>query len=231
MVDQRLFFDNSKNQYPPKKIINPLVHTEIEINLIIQKLKDQSCIKKIIDFGCGTGRLTIPLVKQDYRVIAIDISKRSILRLKNLVVKIGKDKLLDFSYSIKRFRNIDIIVGADVLHHVDINEYFKKFYKILKKRGKIVFSEPNCLNISWIIYNSLLMNWKIEKGLFQCSYFNLSNKLIKNGFKTIKINGFGLFPPPLLNRFPLLAKINYFLGDLPIFKLFAYRFIIEADKA
>ncbi|MCK4500966.1 class I SAM-dependent methyltransferase, partial [Candidatus Babeliales bacterium] len=37
----------------------------------------------ILDMGCGTGRLTIPLVNSGYRVTAVDISENMIQKLKS----------------------------------------------------------------------------------------------------------------------------------------------------
>ena len=54
--------------------------------------------------------------------------------------------------------------------------------------------------------------------------------LKKAGYRQINLEGYGLLPPPLFNQLPAAARLNNWLGKLPILKLFAYRFIIYAKK-
>jgi len=62
--------------YSEEKILNPPLHVRDEINFIFRRLtKDKN--KKIVDFGSGGGRLTIPLLKNGYKITAIDIDKKS----------------------------------------------------------------------------------------------------------------------------------------------------------
>ncbi|MEK7633730.1 MAG: class I SAM-dependent methyltransferase, partial [Patescibacteria group bacterium] len=186
--------------------------------------------KKIVDFGSGGGRLTIPLLQNGYEVLAIDIDKKSREQLLKTAIKIGKNKNLQISKKFPKDKKYDHILGTDILHHINIDKYFKLFNNHLKKDGKIIFSEPNILNIGWAFFISLFLDWNIEKGIVQINYFNLVKELKLAGFKNIKIIGLFLFPPMIFNWFSLLRRINMFLGNLPILKLFAFRYIITANK-
>lgn len=222
------YFDNPKNQYPEKNILNPPLHVKKEISIIIDILKKRKC-KKIIDFGSGTGRLTIPLLKNNFMVTAIDISKESLKKLFYLSKKIIKSKYLKTLTKLSN-QKYDAIVGTDIIHHIDIDKYFILFKKNLKKGGVIIFSEPNILNLSWFIFITLFLDWREEKRIIFCSTINLIKKLKQYQFKKIKFFYLGLFPPIFFNKFPLLAKMNYFLGNLPFLNLFAYRIIFQAEK-
>jgi len=116
------------------------------------------------------------------------------------------------------------------LHHIDIKKYFLYFYNHLKKEGKIIFFEPNVFNFSWIVFISLFLNWFEEKGIFQINYFYLIHQLKKSGFKKIKIFGLYFFPPMIFGKNNFLQKINLFLGNLPLLKLFAFRYVIVGEK-
>lgn len=224
---QKKAFDIKKNRYKNKLIINPPFHTKLEIKEILDKIPNKK--HQIVDFGCGTGRLTIPLLQNNFNVKAVDISTQSIKQLRknaknlNLIIK---------SYS-SNFGNNKyyIIVGADILHHTKIKNSLEIIFNHLKSKGLVIFSEPGAFNLSWYLYLPITVGWNIEKGMTQCNYFNLKRMFIKNNFINIKIQGLGLFPRSLLNWSKSLCKFNDYLGNLPILRLFAYRYIIYAEKS
>jgi SAM-dependent methyltransferase len=215
--------------YSEEKILNPPQHIKNEISLIFNHIvKDKD--KKIVDFGSGGGRLTIPLLQNGYKVRAIDIDKKSQKQLLKTAIKIGKDKNLLISLAFSKDGKYDYILGTDILHHVDIDKYFKLFNNHLKKDGKIIFSEPNFWNISWWIFIFLFLDWKQEIGIIQINHLNIMRKLKLAGFKDVKITGLFLLPPMLFSKINWLNKLNIFLGNLPLLKLFAFRYIITASK-
>ena len=148
--------------YPEEKILNPPQHAKDEIDLILGLIKKDKK-NKMVDFGSGGGRLTVPLLQNGYVTQAIDIDKRSREQLLKTAIKIGKNKNLQIRKTFPENGKYNYILGTDTLHHIDISRYFKLFYNQLKKGGKIVFSEPNILNISWPIFISLFLDWKIFK--------------------------------------------------------------------
>lgn len=227
---QSSHYDVEKNQYEFNSILNPPLHTKEEVSLIIEKIK--SFIKKgetIIDFGSGAGRLAIPMARENFSILAIDISKASLMTLLKRAKQLGL-KIFETRTLIPKNRKFKIIVGTDILHHINLDKYLPNFFKSLEPGGKIIFSEPNALNIAWYIYLPLFQNWTIEKGVMQNTYFNLIKKFEACGFRDIKLTGFGIIPRPLFNFSKKLCRLNDELGNLPIIKFFAYRYIVEATK-
>lgn len=216
--------------YSCDKIVNPPLYVQEEINRILEKISKKVPDFKIIDFGSGTGRLTIPLLKNNYKVTAVDTDKKSLKYLKKYVDKIGKEKNLKMFNIIQRVNYYSYIVGCDILHHIDIDKYLNVFYKALQHNGKIIFSEPNSLHLFWWLFVILFLNFTEEKGMVNCNFISLRAKLIKSSFRNIKITGFGLFPPHMFANIKILSRLNNILGNLPILKLFSFRLIIEASK-
>lgn len=214
--------------YPEEKILNPPKHAQDEINQIIDLIKKGK--HKIVDFGSGGGRLTIPLLQEGYTVTAVDTDKRSREQLLKTAIRIKGNSKLIISKQFQKEDKYDYILGADILHHVEIKKYFRIFGKHLKKEGKLIFSEPNPWNISWWVFILLFLDWKQEKGIIQTNYFNLIKELKSSGFKNIKIKGLFLLPPMLFNEVKFLRRLNILLSNLPILKLFAFRYIITASK-
>ncbi|MCS6956759.1 MAG: class I SAM-dependent methyltransferase, partial [Patescibacteria group bacterium] len=172
--------NNNLNYYSWKKILKPPCHVVEELKILLNLLSKNKNLK-IVDFGAGGGRLTIPLLKRGFQVLAVDIDKNARKQLKKLALKLGFIKKLKITKSLEKNKKYDYIIGTDVLHHINIKKYFSVFKRHLNKNGKIIFSEPNLLNISWLIFISLFLNWREEKGIFQCSYFYLKNYLKKTG--------------------------------------------------
>ena len=63
----------------------------------------------------------------------------------------------------------------------------------------------------------------------RCTYLNLRRKLAAHGFGEASVSGLGLLPRPFFNWSKALSALNDALGNLPLIKLFAYRYIIEAS--
>lgn len=226
---QQKYFDERDNRYDESLILKPPYHTKLEIDSIIKKIDGKNSDDYIVDFGSGNGRLTISLLKKGFKVWAVDVSKKSLEELKKNVNKF-RFYGLKTSLTLPTAKKSRFIVGTDILHHVDLDSSLSDIYKSLKKGGKVVFSEPGAWNLAWYIYLPLVSNWRVEKGIVNCSYFNLKDKLEKYGFRQIKITGLGFFPRPFFNFFKPLCRLNDWLGNLPILKFFAYRFIIEGIK-
>lgn len=150
---------------------------------------------KLLILEVGGGRLTIPLLQNNYKVTAIDIDKKAQKQLLKTSIKIRKNNNLQISKVFSKVDKYDYILGTDILHHIEIAEYFGLFKNNLKKNGKIIFSEPNFWNISWSVFIFLFLDWKQEKGIVQIRYFNLIKQLELAGYKKIKIIGLFLFPP------------------------------------
>jgi len=231
MIDRKQteHFKVEKNRYNEHLLFNPPKHTQEEVKTIIKELRNRH-VHTVVEFGSGNGRFTIPLLQHNIRVIAVDISKASLKALSEAASRMKIEKgLLSTSQTIPNNRN-EAIVGCDILHHVDLDTYLGEMnQKLSKSKGVIIFSEPNILNIFWPLFITLFIDWRVEWRILYCNYLTLREKLELYHFKNIRISGFGLFPLPLFNTLPFLQGINYFLGNVPVLKLFAYRFIIIAE--
>jgi SAM-dependent methyltransferase len=228
---QREVFDRPDKQYQQELILHPPAHTASETQIVVNKVRAyvNALNGPIIDFGAGTGRLTIPLLQAGLTVLPVDVSAASLDRLRLLAASLSLS-LDQVSVTLPQNSQYTAVVGADILHHVPLDEYLPKIYKTLRPGGGIMFSEPGAFNLSWYLFVTLYVGWKAEKGLVTTNIPNLNTKLGKHGFKRIRITGLGLAPRPIFNRLPSLNPINDQIGNLSLLKLFAYRYIIEATK-
>lgn len=64
-------FKIDAHRYDEKLLQHPPVHVVDETKKIISLLKKKN-VKTVIDFGCGNGRLSIPLLQAGFHVTAVE---------------------------------------------------------------------------------------------------------------------------------------------------------------
>ena len=169
---------------------------------------------KVLDLGCGNGRLFEALEKYDIDYYGLDISEELVKIAKKTYPKgnfIASD-LLKTPYKDNEF---DVIVSIATLHHIPSKklrrEALKEVYRITKQGGKILISiwyfwnKPNYLGKILksaikrfyqkdnLEFGDFYSTWKTGKGeILAERYFHAwtKNELINNlkniGFKKIK---------------------------------------------
>lgn len=140
---------------------------------------------RVIEFGCGSGYLTLELARNGMDVTGIDLSPKSI----EIAERYKKENRFKKGFGSLTYRcgdfmsmetgggQFDSVIFFRSLHHVpDVDSLFYKIKGILKKRGNLIICEPIRKNFTkesaqfaailravlptWVPYNKKL------KGLF-----------------------------------------------------------------
>ena len=117
-------------------------------NLVCQAVEKQIDIlsdKEILDFGGGTGLLTLPLAKQAKSVTLVDISEKMLeqARLKAEQQDIKNIQFLEQDLLEKPLeQEFDLIIVSRVLHHMpDLDEALSLFHQHLKEDGQLLLAD------------------------------------------------------------------------------------------
>jgi len=182
------------------------------LNLLIpyQKLLESVCneleIKKgdkILEAGCGTGNLALKIKQRGGDVIGLDYCKEA------LDIYKGKDKnakviLADLTEKLPFSDNsFDKIACNNVLYAIPGEKQLallKEFYRILKRGGKLVISNPRKGAQPFKIYQSHIKDSLKVRGLIATFY-----SIIKMSIPTLKMFRF--------NRWILKEKKKFFLSS------------------
>ena len=117
-------------------------------NLVCQAVEKQIDLlsdKEILDFGGGTGLLTLPLAKQAKSVTLVDISEKMLeqARLKAKQQDIKNIQLLEQDLLANPLdQEFDLIVVCRVLHHMpDLDAALSLFHQHLRENGQLLLAD------------------------------------------------------------------------------------------
>jgi ubiquinone/menaquinone biosynthesis C-methylase UbiE len=123
--------------------VNP--STSMEGNSLLTLLRP-SRRDSVLELGCGTGRLTIPIARKCRRIVAIDRSDSmlEVARAKSKEVSNIEFKKLDIAKRRLPFpsASFEKAISPLVLNHIEnIRSLFKEISRVLKPRGIFVFDD------------------------------------------------------------------------------------------
>jgi ubiquinone/menaquinone biosynthesis C-methylase UbiE len=140
----RLAYDLWAKEYDRDSKWNPAI--QMERGRIIPLLDPRNS-DTILEIGCGTGRLTIPIARMCKSVVGVDFSEcmlevanRKSEGYKNIqYVEVDARKRLPFQNA-----SFDKVVGPLLTNHIkNIQRFFNEVYRILKPNGVFVFDDPS----------------------------------------------------------------------------------------
>ena len=183
----------------------------------------------VVDFGAGTGRLSLALARDGHSVVAVDVSRSSLRELQDVASDLG---LHDVEVATELPEGtFPAVVGADVLHHVKLSVYLPRIHHMLRDGGVAVFSEPGAFNPAWYVYLPLQHDMRVEARIVTCNLATLRRSFRQHGFENISITGLGLLPRPVFGFRRSACRRHDAIGNWPGARWFAYRYIIRAEKA
>jgi ubiquinone/menaquinone biosynthesis C-methylase UbiE len=103
--------------------------------------------KRVIEYGCGTGQLSVLLARSGAQVEAFDISPESIAVSRRRAELNGVQDAITFRVAAAErlpYEDavFDIAVGKAVLHHLEADLAQPELLRVLKPAGRGAFAEP-----------------------------------------------------------------------------------------
>jgi tRNA (cmo5U34)-methyltransferase len=100
----------------------------------------------VIDYGCGTGLLTLALQPRVKRIIGMDTSSGMLAMLEKKIQAVGlsnvETQILDLTTQPPPQIKVDLIVSAMALHHIaDVPQVLKALVKMLAPGGYLALAD------------------------------------------------------------------------------------------
>jgi SAM-dependent methyltransferase len=141
---------------------------------------------RILDVGCGAGKLLADLREQGWQVYGVDFSPVAVEYAKNqnrLDVRLGD--LFDAGYEDGFF---DVVMFNHSLEHVyNPLETLKEAHRILKSGGLLLISIPNAGGLEAKIFGRWWVHWDPPRHLYHFTKKTMTKLVTSAGFRPTKI--------------------------------------------
>lgn len=163
---------------------------------------------KILDLGCGDGRLSSQLVKMGHEVHGMDIFREGVKAAK----KSGVSAIEGDIESKLPFQSgsFDVVLFLDTLEHLyDEKSVLKEAYRVLKPEGKVIISFPNQFDLRNrfnMLFGGGIIHWSHRKyaGVRAWEYGHIRFLLFKELIELLNAAGF----------YPKKTQFNFMAGGI-----------------
>ncbi|OGM32975.1 hypothetical protein A3D01_05625 [Candidatus Woesebacteria bacterium RIFCSPHIGHO2_02_FULL_39_13] len=218
MIPKYKFYDlfHKSSSLQTKLVSEKNFTYRIVFSILNQVLRNKNNLD-ILDFGCGSGTLSLYFASKGNNVVGIDISPKVIRTAKASASRLDLRKELNFFTLNEGKRKIkgqrfDLILCIEVLEHIKNDEVLLRFFSShLKKSGYLILSTPSKNAPLYKI--GLTKNF--DKRVGHLRRYNLkslekvflrANLKVKDSKKTEGIIRNSLFVIPFLGRFIKFLK-------------------------
>ncbi|MFH1528418.1 MAG: methyltransferase domain-containing protein [Bacteroidota bacterium] len=212
--------------YPESKNI-----TEKEAQILMQELiaKNLKLTSNdlVLDAGSGRGVVSVYLAeKYGCKIKGVEVVSFEVTVAKNRAEKHGVSDKASYSlmnYSKMNFKNgfFDCIYTMETLSHsIDITKTLKEFFRVLKKRGRVVFFEYTLAKDKDFSKSEMKILERVAKGsamdrLKDFRHNKFQNVLSEAGFTNVKVEDISENVGPSLARLRKFMIIPYYLFVKP----------------
>lgn len=135
----------------------------------IAKQNFSAADQKLLDFGCDKGEYSLLFAKIGYEVFGFDLSPNNIAIAQRLARKYDLAERTHFRVSVAEKLDypadyFDVIVGTDILHHVEIRQALRECSRVLKQGGVAIFHEPVRVPVFDDLRESSFGKWLVPKA-------------------------------------------------------------------
>ncbi len=168
--------------------------------------------EKVLDYGCGVGDFTVPMLEAGADVRSVDVSERALEAARERI-PVGDYKCVvprqELPYEREEF---DCIVAMEVIEHVqDTRGMFREFARVLKPGGKLLLSCPFHGFVKNLLVGVLCFEEHFAPEHAHIRFYTVASLrgiLSRYGFRVDKLCHLGWFWPVYRTMYAEARKTN-----------------------
>ncbi|MBN2493788.1 MAG: class I SAM-dependent methyltransferase [Deltaproteobacteria bacterium] len=193
---------------------------------------------RVLDLGCGQGRVALALLRAGCRVTGLDVSRGSLESLSERVEQLGCREAFEAlclpAEELDARGRYDAVIGRGILHHLERPvEVLERVHRALISGGRAVFLDPNPQQPLWIplILLHPALSWSVERHVLRGTAENASGFLRRAGFEPVRHRFVGWVPPGWWDRWRAARLAESLLTSLPLIGRLALYLMVIGDKS
>lgn len=208
-------------------------HLDLLIGQTIEKFMHQHGLKKILDVGCGTGKLVSYFQKQGFTAIGCDNAEEALKISKQIRASATKLPFIQNSF--------DLVTAISLIEHLsqkDASKFITEAYRVLKPKGFIFLITPNFASPLRLLFGNKWFGYQDPTHITFFTPKSLSILLAQHRFSQIKLRfpvpknvPFDWYLPAIARKLPMGMKniLTYLMISSP-FATYRDSFWIAAQK-
>lgn len=192
---------------------------------------------RVLELGCGYGRLTIPLLRAGCRVWGLDLSRPTLDGLVHKLDELGVgDHFVPVPYPAEQMEyreHFDLVCGRGFLHHLEEPEtVLSSVRQALVPGGCAAFMDPNPHNPGWLPFHAFhpTLRLSVERHLWRGTDRWARRMFDRAGLQDATTRFVGLVPPPFWGRLPGVHGLEDWMGSLPGVRRLALYLIVRGHR-
>ncbi|MGD1003501.1 MAG: class I SAM-dependent methyltransferase [Minisyncoccia bacterium] len=176
---------------------------------------------RLLDLGCGTGQLAIPLSKYFQEIIAVDPEQEMLdegkkaarkAKVKNVIWKKGSSQNLN-----AKMGKFHLVVMGHSFHWMDQKKTLATLYKMIEPGGGIVIASDLRSDTTWTSQNKwrktakeIIVKYLGEKRRAGKGYFRVSEKRFEDFIRESPFKKFKVYRQKQKNTWDLNGLLGYY---------------------
>jgi SAM-dependent methyltransferase len=129
-----------------RRYLNPPADTPYPLEYAFHEIGNVAG-KTVLDYGCGNGENSLPLVARGARVVGLDVSSDLLTLARRRLALHGFHGGYTFLAASAHDiplpdASVDAVMGIAILHHLDLAMAAREAHRVLRPGGIAVFQEP-----------------------------------------------------------------------------------------